>query len=120
MAPRGKGLTIVWTDRAREDLIALGEYIAADGSAAAARWAGRLVAAVERLAVFPWSGRRVPELRDRTDLREVIQGAYRIVYRVTRDAVVVLTVFEGHRRFPDDLPGDEGGPTAEPDKENAP
>jgi hypothetical protein len=38
----------------------------------------------------------------------VIEGNYRIVYRVTPTAVEVLTVFEGHQRFPEqaspDLP----------------
>jgi len=28
---------------------------------------------------------------------------YRIVYRSRRNRLEVLTVFEGHRRFPDDL-----------------
>ncbi|GAB4251861.1 type II toxin-antitoxin system RelE/ParE family toxin [Deferrisoma sp.] len=120
MAPPGPRLPILWTDRAKADLTAIGDYIAADSPVAAARWVRRLVAAVERLAEFPWSGRRVPELQGRKDLREVVQGAYRIVYRVKRDAVVVLTVFEGHRRFPDELSEDEGGPRTDPDKERGP
>jgi plasmid stabilization system protein ParE len=46
-----------------------------------------------------------PELA-RPTIREVIEGAYRVVYRVTPDAVQILAVVHGARRFP---PA-EGGP----------
>lgn len=52
-------------------------------------------------------GRAVPELPE-SELRELVEGNYRIVYRVRGKRVQVLTVFEGHCRFPaDDLPGKE-------------
>ncbi len=66
---------------------------------------GRIVA-VRRLREHPLSGRVVPEL-DRPMIREVIEGAYRIVYRVTPDAVQILAVVHGARRSP---PA-EGGPS---------
>jgi plasmid stabilization system protein ParE len=44
-------------------------------------------------------GRMVPELPG-TGVREIIEGRYRIVYRVQPKAVQVLAVFEGHRQFP--------------------
>ena len=47
---------------------------------------------------MPLAGRVVPELQ-REDVREVLLGTYRIVYRVREDAIDVLTVFEGHRHF---------------------
>ena len=48
------------------------------------------------------SGRIVPEYR-RQDLREVLQGNYRIVYLVRKDAIEVVTVFEGHRLLPEEI-----------------
>jgi mRNA-degrading endonuclease RelE of RelBE toxin-antitoxin system len=33
----------------------------------------------------------------------VFKRTYRIVYRVTEERIEVLTVFEGHRLFPDDV-----------------
>jgi hypothetical protein len=36
----------------------------------------------------------------RDDLRELIVGDYRIVYRLEPDAVVLLMVFRGSRLFP--------------------
>jgi len=58
------------------------------------------VAAVERLRDFPESGRVVPELGE-PRVREVIHGAYRIIYEThSPDRVEILTVFRGSRQFP--------------------
>ena len=37
---------------------------------------------------------------DRDDVREVYVARYRIVYRVERGGIAVVTMFEGHRRMP--------------------
>ena len=92
---------IVWTDRALSDLEAISDYIARDSRPAAERWVAKLMAAAERAAMTPLAGRRVPELANNM-LRETFLRTYRIVYRVTTDRVEILTVFEGHRRFPQD------------------
>lgn len=91
-----------WTERAIADLEAIGDYIARDKPRAAARWVQQLIAVAERAAAVPLSGRRVPELA-RDDVRELRKRTYRIVYRVSKTHVDVLTVFEGHRLFPDDV-----------------
>ena len=44
-------------------------------------------------------GRSVPELPG-TGIREIIEGRYRLVYRIQAKVIQVLTVFEGHRQFP--------------------
>jgi plasmid stabilization system protein ParE len=54
--------------------------------------------AVRHLAVFPNSGRAVPEI-GRDDIREIILDGYRIVYQIRDDRVVVLTFLEGHLSF---------------------
>jgi plasmid stabilization system protein ParE len=41
-----------------------------------------------------FSGRAVPEV-DRTDIREVVEPPYRIIYRVLPDRIEVLTVMHG-------------------------
>ena len=40
----------------------------------------------------------MPELLH-DDIRELIEGNYRIVYQVFKDRLVVLTVFERHHLF---------------------
>ncbi|MBI2840667.1 MAG: type II toxin-antitoxin system RelE/ParE family toxin [Acidobacteria bacterium] len=97
-SPR-RALTIRWTDRARNDLVEIGDFIARDNPDAAARWVEMLIKAVELASTFPPSGRVVPEI-DRDDIREIIRHSYRIVYRVSAEAIDVLTVFEGHRLLP--------------------
>ena len=85
-----------WTLQARDDLRAIRRFIARDKPEAARRWVQRLRERARAAARMPDSGRAVPELQ-LPDVREVILGGYRIVYRVERRDVVVLTVFEGHR-----------------------
>jgi toxin ParE1/3/4 len=58
----------------------------------------RIMGAIDGLATSPQMGRVVPELRDPT-VRELIVGAYRIVYRHRRDAVEIATIFHGARLF---------------------
>lgn len=55
--------------------------------------------AVEHVAVFPSSGRAVPEI-GRDDIRETLLEDYRVVYQIRDDRIIVLTVFEGHMRLP--------------------
>ncbi len=85
-----------WSNRARRDLLAIGHYIAADNRRAARRFVQRLVERARRVTRFPRSGRMVPEF-GLPWLREVIEGNYRILYRIDKGALDVLTVFEGHR-----------------------
>jgi plasmid stabilization system protein ParE len=91
-----------WSDRALAELERIHEYIAEDDPLAAARWVGVLQAAAGRLALFPRSGRVVPEL-DRDDVREIVKGNYRLVYLVTDHGPIVVTVFEAHQQFPESL-----------------
>lgn len=92
---------IFWTARTLADL-AIGDYIARDDPAVAGRWVTRLISLAEKIAAAPLAGRRVPELA-RDDVREVSLRSYRLVYRLTQERVEMLTVFEGHRLFPNDV-----------------
>ena len=87
---------ILWSHRARRDLLDIGDFIAREKPGAAAKWVERIIDAVERTALFPTSGRIVPEI-DRGDIREVILDNYRIVYQVQGNQISVLNVFESHR-----------------------
>ena len=75
---------------------AIRKFIANDSDVYADLVVARLVEAVERLELFPRSGRIVPELAD-PQLREIIESPYRIVYRVFDESVEVLTVFRASR-----------------------
>jgi plasmid stabilization system protein ParE len=78
-----------WSITASEDLRYIEEFVARDSSLYAVRLVDHLVEAVERLEPFPYSGRAVQEFQ-REELREVIFGAYRIVYVVQEGEVVTI------------------------------
>mgnify|MGYP003382700791 CR=1 FL=1 len=81
-----------WTLQAADELEAITEFIAADSPYYANLFAINVFAAVERLAMFPGSGRIVAEIED-PEVRETLSGSYRIIYRVRNDAVEVLTIY---------------------------
>jgi addiction module RelE/StbE family toxin len=87
---------VSWTEQALEDLNAIGQFIARDTPAYARIFAQRIFAAVEHLGSFPRSGRIVPELQ-REDIREIIYRNYRIIYRLLKDEIEILTVHHGAR-----------------------
>ena len=89
-------IRVVWTRQALEDMEAIRAYVARDSGRYAELLIDRLVGAIERIGAFSRSGRVVPELGD-DDVREVIHGSYRFVYRLRTDAVEVLTVFHAAR-----------------------
>jgi toxin ParE1/3/4 len=105
MRQRGR---VDWTPRAAGDLLAVGEYITGDNPEAARRFVEWLRKRARDAARAPLAGRRVPEV-ERYDVREVLLGNYRIVRRIAKGGIEVLTVFEGHRLLPKgSVPEEEG------------
>jgi toxin ParE1/3/4 len=92
---------VVWTARALRDLAALREYISRERPEAAESQVELILAAVERLARFPHSGRR----GRRSGTRELVvsQTPYLVPYRVGGELVEVLGVLHGRQRWPDAL-----------------
>ena len=92
--------TLGWSKQAQQDLLAIGRYIAQDDRAAARRWVERLRQRARQAAEHPLAGRVVPEY-GLADVREVLVRTYRIVCLLRGEGIEVLTVFEGHRLFPE-------------------
>jgi toxin ParE1/3/4 len=89
---------ITWTEQARDDLKLIYEYISKDSTKYADITVDNIIEITERLVSFPFSGRNVPEFR-KEDIREIIYGNYRIIYQVTSDYIIILTVFHSARLF---------------------
>lgn len=87
---------LIWTAPALDDLDEVASWIAADNPQAAAALVRRALAAVERLRLYPKSGRCLPEL-PRSAYREVIAPPCRIIYRRDGAAVVVVHVLRSER-----------------------
>lgn len=94
-------MIVRWMPQALDDLAAIRRYIARDSPIAARRWVSKLEHRATGAATAPLAGRVVPEV-SRADVRKVFLRSYRIVYRVLEHEIHVLTVFEGHRQFPED------------------
>jgi toxin ParE1/3/4 len=84
-------MKVHWTDTAQEHLDAIHAYIAQDSPEYAKRVIDRLTRRSQQIVDFPLSGRRVPEY-DMDQIREVIEGAYRIIYHIKSDQIDVLAV----------------------------
>jgi plasmid stabilization system protein ParE len=95
---------IRWTSQAADDLEAIAEYIAIDSEHYARLVVIEIVTAVELLAILPERGRVVPEIR-RPDIRELLVGSYRLIYRYRDNCVEMLTVYHGARLLRPELVG---------------
>ena len=81
-----------WTGQAQDRVFDIASYISLDSLAEAEKWIDNIFDYVQRLETFPESGRYVPELLNRKDLRELIFGNYRIIYRFENKSIYILTV----------------------------
>ena len=90
-----------WSPAARLDLKEIFAYIAEDDPLAAKKFIKSLFGAVERLPVFPESGRVVPEFED-SAIREIIHRPCRIVDRVNpgQNLVEIARVWHAARGIP--------------------
>ncbi len=70
-----------WTNIALDDLRAIYDYVAQDSPKYADRLIDKIVEKVDVLKQHPRIGRKVPEF-DNELIRELIEGSYRIIYRI--------------------------------------
>ncbi|UZJ41281.1 type II toxin-antitoxin system RelE/ParE family toxin [Prosthecochloris sp. SCSIO W1101] len=89
-------MNVVWTAEALRMLEEIERFIAQDNPQRASDFIDRLLEKGDTITSFPNMGRVVPEL-SQPEIREILVGKYRIVYKETPDHIVILTVFEGHR-----------------------
>jgi addiction module RelE/StbE family toxin len=92
-------MKVYWTDTALRHLDAIYGYIARDSPAYAKRMVDRLTGRSKQISEFPLSGRIVPEYQ-MNQIREVIEGPYRIIYYIKPDQIDVLAVIHGAQNIP--------------------
>ena len=85
-----------------EHLLAIYEYIAQDSPLYAQRMIDRLTRRSEQIGSFPLSGRMVPEYESE-NVREVIEGSYRIIYLIKLDQIDIVAVVHSARVLPLEL-----------------
>jgi plasmid stabilization system protein ParE len=91
-------MNITWSDQARRDLCAIRDFIAHDSVHYANLQLERLISCVERAVSMPSRGHPVHEALE-SDLREVHEGSYRIIYRTQDHELQVVTIVHMKQRL---------------------
>jgi toxin ParE1/3/4 len=89
-------MKVAWTATAVGHLAAIREYISQTSPFYAERMVQRILDRGPQLAAFPESGRMVPEV-GRPEIREVLEGPFRVIYLLAPDHLDVLAVVHGRR-----------------------
>lgn len=87
---------IIWAPSALKDIESIAEYIGRDSIDQAALFVTRIIEMTDQLKDFPRSGRIIPEINDQ-NCRELIYGAYRIMYGVFKKEIWITGVIHGAR-----------------------
>jgi len=88
---------INWTIQAKEDLKSIAEYISRDSKRYAKLQIVRIKYRTRILISQTNIGKVVPEI-DKQNIREIVEGKYRIIYKiVTQNQVDILTVHHSAR-----------------------
>lgn len=87
---------IVWSEPALLDLDDLAEYIALSNPAAARALVQKVMEKIERLELFPKSG-KIPHEIAKLGYREVVVPPCRIFYREDIDIIYIVHVFREER-----------------------
>src|SRR3990172_1064860 len=88
------GYKVKWSPRAAAHLEQICDYIAKDSKYYAALFAKKILSTIKAIPQFPKSGRIVPEYNDE-NLREMIYGNYRIVYRLKGGLIEIVAICHG-------------------------
>lgn len=75
-----------WTSHAVAQLAGIVEYVSLASPVYAEQTLERLIRRLDQACVFPESGRVVPEV-DRREIRELLEPPYRLIYRVSPEAI---------------------------------
>ena len=91
-------MKVLWTDAAVAQLEAIHDYVAQTSPKYARRIVDRLTKHSIQIAAFPFSGRIVQEY-ELNEVREIIEGSYRIIYLIKEDEdqIEVLAVIHSSR-----------------------
>src|SRR5688572_16005534 len=92
---------VIWTDLAISDLKSIHDYISRDSKTYADSFVSKIIQRVDQLETFLKSGRVVPEFNTE-NLRELIIGNYRIVYRIQEGFVGIARVHHSARNIPEE------------------
>ena len=96
---------VLWAGSAVQDLESIIAYIAEDSPANVKKILSKINKTVSDLYQSPHRGRFVPELQSQGILlyRELVVAPWRVMYRVSENTVLVLSVFDSRQNIEDIL-----------------
>ena len=94
-------MKVQWAPLAIDRIAEIAAHIAEENPVAAEKWIREGFARVGQLGRFPKSGRPLPET-PRLDMRELVWGNCRIIYRIESHQVSILTVRHSRQILPID------------------
>jgi len=91
-------MKVLWTETAESHLDAIFSYISLDSPQYAKQMIDRITRRSQQISEFPLSGRKVPEY-EIDNIREILEGSYRIIYFIKPDQIDILAVIHGHQNI---------------------
>jgi len=100
-----KTYDVIWSETSEKDLTSIVKYITTDNPSNAFEIFNEIKLKASRLYTFPERGRIVPELKDQGIFlyRELIVPPWRIIYRISKKTVYVLSVLDSRQNIEDIL-----------------
>ena len=87
---------VIWSPDSLEDIKQIYDFIAKDSFDRAALFIERIIESTNRLEEFPYTGRVIREI-GKEHCREIIYGAYRIMYEIKDDDVRISAIVHSAR-----------------------
>jgi plasmid stabilization system protein ParE len=95
------GYGVAWSDRAISDLLEIHDYTTRHLYASSRPLITRLFKGLQRLEMFPRSGRVVPGWGNPA-WREIIVPPFRVIYRIAGREIMISRVYHTRRLLPPD------------------
>jgi plasmid stabilization system protein ParE len=94
-----------WSDTSEKDLISIIEYIARDSPSLTFEKFKEMKQKASTLYTYPDRGRIVPELQEQgiMQYRELIISPWRVIYRISKKSVYVLSLLDSRQNVEDIL-----------------
>lgn len=89
---------VIWAPSALRDIESIAEYIGRDSVDQAVLFVERIIELTDSLQNFPQSGRIIPEIKKKS-CREIIYGAYRLMYRIHAEEVWITGIVHAARNW---------------------
>ncbi len=100
-----KAYEVRWSETSEKDLINIMEYLAQDSPSLAYEKFKEMKGKASCLHSFPYRGSIVPELQDQgiIQYRELVMAPWRIICRISKKSVYVLSVLDSRQNVEDIL-----------------